>query len=756
MKRPLAVTGFAYLAALVVALYIGRNGLDVLAVLFLVSVVVSLIVKPLRKMVFPVFVSLSAFAAVVILGIYTYTRVLPAAEFCGQKAQISAKLTDKPYSSFGKYYYPLKADEIRTEDGKCLSNIKILVSSDKCYDIALYDTINTGVEFGSNDNIGYISKGIMLRGYIPFKSKTEIVHEDEKPFQYWLTSLKCSVIDEIEYLFPEKQASVLSALMTGDKAEIPDDIYENFRKAGISHIIVVSGMHTAVMVSFVFTLMMLITGRRKRLSALLSVVFVFLYMMTVGFTPSVSRAGIMQIIFLLGIVVLRRYDPINSLGLAVLIITLINPYAAADVSLLLSFSATLGILLLYVRIKNYLYDKIQTGKAERVLNRKWIRLTPILKSISVVFAFSVSAYIFTLPVCIIYFRQINVYSVFTNMLISSAVTALIISMMIMLILHFSVIFSFLALPFILFCGLLTNYIIAVSQFVSSLPFSQINTAREFVPVWLIISVAAALVLYLVRKRKRRNAVKIYALSVFVTFVFAMLFNDIVNNGIIRLSVLDTGNGITAVVVKDNKAAVLSCGGSYGQSYLLKEHLEALNVSEISYLLITDGRTSTALYAPDIMSIYDTAVAEVYDEEKQYENMHSLIKECGDTVFRTSDSSYGITHLDDMEIISGVHNKNGFVFAEIKGLSFLICSDGIDCGELSDRVKNCDILIINGEVENISGVRYKTLFISDSNENKGKYDGLMSDDTLAAFDGGNLTVKIHDDKYDIGRENIWLS
>ena len=236
----------------------------------------------------------------------------------------------------------------------------------------------------------------------------------------------------------------------------------------------------------------------------------------------------------------------------------------------------------------------------------------------------------------------------------------------------------------------------------------------------------------------------------------MLFNDFVNKDIIRLSVLDTGNGITVVVVKDNKAAVLSCGGSYGRSYLLKEHLEALNVSEISYLLITDGRTSTALYAPDIMSIYDTAVAEVYDEEKQYENMHSLIKECGDTVFRMSGNSDGITHLDDMEIISGVHNKIGFVFAEIKGLSFLICSDGIDCGELSGRVKNCDILIINGEVENISGVRYKTLFISDSNENKGKYDGLMGDDTLAAFDGGNLTVKIHDDKYDIGRENIWLS
>ena len=753
MKRPLAVTGFAYLAASVVALYIGRNGFDILALLFLSAVIVSLIIKPLRKMVFPVFISVSALAAVVITGIYTYTKVLPAAELCGQKAHISARLTDRPYSSFGKYYYKLKADEIRTEDGKSLSNIKILVSSDKCYDIDLYDTINTGVEFGNNDNIGYISKGILLRGYIPFKSKTEIVHEDEKPFQYWLTSLKCSVEDEIEYLFPEKQASVISALMTGDKAEIPDDIYENFRKAGISHIIVLSGTHTSVMVSFVFVLIMLVTGKRKRLSALITAVFVLLYMMTVGFTPSVSRAGIMQIIFLFGIVLARRYEPINSLGLAVFIITMVNPYAAADVSFLLSFSATLGILLLFGRIKNYLYDRIQTGKAERVLNRKWIRLTPLLKALSVIFAFSVSAYIFTLPVCILYFRQITVYSVFANMLISSAVTALIISTMIMLILHFSVVFSFLALPFILFCGLLTNYIISVSQIVSSLPFAQINAAREFVPVWLAISLAAALVLCFIRKR---NAVKIYALSVFVTFVFAMLFNDIVNKDIIRFSVLDTGNGITAVVVSDNKAAVLSCGGSYGRSYLLRDHLEALNVSDISYILITDSRTSTSLYAPDIMSLYDTAVCEVYDEEKQYENMHSLIKECGDTVFRSSDSKDGITHLDDMEIISGVHGKNGFVFAEINDVSFLICSDGIDCAELSDRVKTCDILIINGEVGNISEVRYKTLFISDSYENKDKYENIMCDGTLASFDGGDLTVKIYDKRYDIGRENVWLS
>ena len=54
------------------------------------------------------------------------------------------------------------------------------------------------------------------------------------------------------------------------------------------------------------------------------------------------------------------------------------------------------------------------------------------------------------------------------------------------------------------------------------------------------------------------------------------------------------------------------------------------------------------------------------------------------------------------------------------------------------------------------VRYKTLFISDSSENRDKYNGLMGDNTLASFDGGNIIVKVHDKRYDIRRENIWLS
>ena len=159
MKRPLAVTGFSYLAALAVALYIGRGCFDALGVIFLAAVVVSLAVKPLREMTFPVFVSLSALAAVVSLGIFTYSRVLPAAGFCGKNAQISAKLTDRPYSSYGRYYYPLRADNIISEDGRSLENVKILISSNKCFDMDLYDTINTDVEFGRNDNISYISKG---------------------------------------------------------------------------------------------------------------------------------------------------------------------------------------------------------------------------------------------------------------------------------------------------------------------------------------------------------------------------------------------------------------------------------------------------------------------------------------------------------------------------------------------------------------------------------------------------------------------
>ena len=83
----------------------------------------------------------------------------------------------------------------------------------------------------------------------------------------------------------------------------------------------------------------------KRFAAGLTMAGVLCFMALTGFVPSVMRSGIMLLFYLGSQVMRRNADSINSLGLAVFLLGLANPYAAADTGLLLSFSATLGLLL---------------------------------------------------------------------------------------------------------------------------------------------------------------------------------------------------------------------------------------------------------------------------------------------------------------------------------------------------------------------------------------------------------------------------
>ena len=76
-----------------------------------------------------------------------------------------------------------------------------------------------------------------------------------------------------------------------------------------------------------------------------------------GFTPSVVRSGVMITLTYCAMIFLRKSDGLNSLGFSGLVLTLFNPYTVADVGMLLSFSATLGILMWSKPISNYIVIK---------------------------------------------------------------------------------------------------------------------------------------------------------------------------------------------------------------------------------------------------------------------------------------------------------------------------------------------------------------------------------------------------------------
>ncbi len=162
----------------------------------------------------------------------------------------------------------------------------------------------------------------------------------------------------LQTLLPSDYSSMCSAVLLGDKMSLPQNIRNSFTQTGSSFLIVVSGMHMAVIASVGLFFIKKLTSN-KLLHFITAFIFVLAFMAVTGFTPSVVRSGIMIIIYYSAAVFLRTSDAVNSLGIAALFLLLPNPYAVGDVGLVLSFSATLGIILWSGKMYDYIISKLE-------------------------------------------------------------------------------------------------------------------------------------------------------------------------------------------------------------------------------------------------------------------------------------------------------------------------------------------------------------------------------------------------------------
>lgn len=138
---------------------------------------------------------------------------------------------------------------------------------------------------------------------------------------------------------------LLSALIIGDRSYLDSATSLNFRRVGISHILALSGMHLSI-IMHAFERILLFLRIRKRYRVTITSVATLIYMALVGFTPSITRAGIMLIIYYVLYLLARSRDSFTSLSIAVSIIVLCSPNSVFDTSLWLSSLATLGIITL--------------------------------------------------------------------------------------------------------------------------------------------------------------------------------------------------------------------------------------------------------------------------------------------------------------------------------------------------------------------------------------------------------------------------
>lgn len=163
--------------------------------------------------------------------------------------------------------------------------------------------------------------------------------EYEFIFDDWAQSVKS---------IPEKvigeRGAYVAAILFGDKSGLDTSVTDYFRVAGISHILAVSGLHVGIIVSSAAFCL----KKAKKYVKIPVILSLLVFMAIVsGFSPSVLRASLMMVIYLIADTFGFRYSLLNSLFFAGTIILFIAPYHIFNVGFLLSFTSTLGIGLFY-------------------------------------------------------------------------------------------------------------------------------------------------------------------------------------------------------------------------------------------------------------------------------------------------------------------------------------------------------------------------------------------------------------------------
>ena len=145
----------------------------------------------------------------------------------------------------------------------------------------------------------------------------------------------------------EDVGGVLAAMTVGDRNHLSSALRSAYRGAGLSHVLVVSGMHVSILCGDVFGS---VFGRRRRersyrsrrVKALFTAFLALLLAGVTGFTPSVCRAAVAVWVSALGVWVYGASDALTSLAAAGILMTARNSYAVCDIGFELSFAAVVG------------------------------------------------------------------------------------------------------------------------------------------------------------------------------------------------------------------------------------------------------------------------------------------------------------------------------------------------------------------------------------------------------------------------------
>lgn len=454
----------------------------------------------------------------------------PALALEGKTARITAVCTDYSYRTD----YGTAVEGVVAENGKYYS-LRLYVNGEA--EMEPGDLVSGEFRFGvtapgaAKASTYFQGTGTFLLAYQA--GDAELGRVSDKPFWCMPAIWRQEILAVIDTFFSGDTAGFAKALLLGERSGISYEIDTAFKLSGISHIVAVSGLHVSILFGLVHTL-----GLRNRwLTALLGIPVLILFAAVAGFSPSITRACIMQILMLLSLCAEREYDPPTALAFSVFAMLLANPLAVLSVSFQLSIGCMAGIFLL----RQSGFDKIK--------NR-------ILKGILQGIATTVSAMVLTVPLSAWHFGAVSLVGVVTNLLTLWVVSLIFYG--IMAVCALSYIWTAAAAVAAWVIAWPIRYVLGVAKLMAGFPLAAVYTESVYIVLWLALCYGLVLVYPFLRRKNPFTAVCCGVLGLALALLLS--WTEPLLDGC-RVTVLDVGQGQCVLLQSGGKAWMVDCGGS---------------------------------------------------------------------------------------------------------------------------------------------------------------------------------------------------
>lgn len=594
MVRKMAYVGFSYLLGLLFAsFFYFEINIIVGAILIIGALIISLFNK---KRITVIVCSICFGIGSVFYSLYDYNvyqNIVKYDDFTVKVDGIITEMTD--YSGDFSVY---------TIDGsinnEIYTKIMYLGTSQKCklgdefHATGKVKTPENSYTFNSESY--YKCKGI----YLTMNSAKDItiISADNLKLKRFLLNYREYVYDCMNRYLTTDEFSIAKAMLFGDKSGIEDSTKTLLYRAGIGHIMAVSGVHISVVCSIIW-LVLSAAPINKFVKFSLLVIFIVFFIILSGASNSVLRAAFMLILVYGSSLFNRRSDVMNSLGIAAIVLSLQCPFVIRDASFLLSFTGVIGISVVGPSVVELIENRIKL--------KNYMRLFVISACISAVI----------FPVSFLFFDEISVFSPVSNLILMPFCTVILLCGVII---SCTGCVSIIAYPLMKLCGICCEIVLGLATTIGKIHIAYIPLGYEFTDELVIAGLIVTVIMLIFIKKnnlKITAAVTVFSLCIAVIWSYRFIPSDHLS-----AAILHNGKGASAIVIHNNKSASvidLHKGGKTSEE--IQKYLNRIGIFKIDLLAMTvDDITSSVIYR-DKLQLFE--VANVLLPEKNFTDENVL-------------------------------------------------------------------------------------------------------------------------------------